>query len=151
MFYAAYLIVINKSVLRDMDNTKLTFYVLLFCALTLSAACALAGVTPQIGCASNYFNLAMLAFICTVLANVLLVAGIKRVGPVIVSIMGALSPFTAVVVGVLVFGEVITRSIFTGLVLVFASVILSVFAGQLDGHFKGFINRMTSHLGVKIK
>jgi len=149
--YAFYIVIVNKSVLKDMDNIKLTLYVLLFCGIFFMAAASASGTLQRMPGAAAWLKLTMLAFVCTVVANVTLVVGIKRVGSVIVSIMGALSPVTAVIVGILVFNEVVTRAIFSGLVLVFLSAFIVIFAGRLDRHMKVFINMSVGHLGIKVK
>ena len=151
LFYALYIIIVNQSVLKDMDSIKLTLYVLLFCGIFFTAAAAAFGSLIPLPGARAWFLLAMLAFVSTVVPNVLLVVGIQRVGSVIVSIMGALSPFTAVIVGMIVFGEVVTRAIFSGLFLVFTSVFIVIFSGRLDGHIKRIINKTVRHLGIKLK
>ena len=56
------------------------------------------------------------------LANMTLVQAIKRIGPTLTSIFGALEPLTAVVIGVAVFGEPFTAQGAAGILLIVAAV-----------------------------
>ena len=55
-----------------------------------------------------------------------LVKAIKRIGPTMTSILGALEPFTAVVIGILVFAEPFTGQGMAGILLIVASVTIVV-------------------------
>lgn len=55
-----------------------------------------------------------------------LVKAIKRIGPTLTSILGAMEPLTAVVLGILFFGERFTVTGAIGIVLVIAAVTIAV-------------------------
>lgn len=55
-----------------------------------------------------------------------LVRAIGNIGPTLTSIFGALEPLTAVVIGILVFGEPFTAAGATGILLIVAAVSLVV-------------------------
>ena len=58
-----------------------------------------------------------LAIIPTVVANITLVEGVKLIGSTMSAILGALEPLTAVVIGFLVFDEVLTPLRLVGILL----------------------------------
>ena len=55
-----------------------------------------------------------------------LVKAIKCIGPTMTSILGAMEPFTAVVIGILVFAEPFTGQGVAGILLIVASVTIVV-------------------------
>ncbi len=125
--YAVYMVIIEKSSLKTLPTETQTFYGMLasFCIFGVYFLVApffpalpnLQGI-PGI---SGFFWLAGLAFFCTFLAFWLIAVGIRYVGPAITAIVGALEPLTAVVVGILVFQEVLTPSMIFGIILILVS------------------------------
>lgn len=67
-----------------------------------------------------------LALPATAVSNMALVRAIGNIGPTLTSIFGALEPLTAVVIGILVFGEPFTAAGATGILLIVAAVSLVV-------------------------
>jgi drug/metabolite transporter (DMT)-like permease len=149
--YAVYIVVINTSLLKFMDNLKLNMYVILLSGLFFLFIGGLGGVLQAPGGFKACACIFMLALFATVVPNITLVVGIKKVGSIITSIMGAFSPVTAVLVGIFVFGESFTPAIAAGLSFVFASVFIIIFARPIDGHIKGILNLMLQHLGLRVK
>ena len=58
----------------------------------------------------------------TALSNMALVQAIKKIGPTLTSVFGAMEPLTAMVIGILAFGEPFTWMTAAGMVLVIAAV-----------------------------
>ena len=67
-----------------------------------------------------------IALPATAVSNMALVKAIKRIGPTMTSILGAMEPFTAVVIGILVFGEPFTLQGAAGILLIVAAVTIVV-------------------------
>lgn len=68
-----------------------------------------------------------LALPATAISNITLVKAVKLAGPTLTSLLGALEPLTAVLIGVFVFGEQFTTNSAWGIVLIVASVSLVLF------------------------
>ena len=58
------------------------------------------------------------AFKKTHIGNITLVQAIKNAGPTLTSILGAMEPLTAVVIGVFVFNELFTLNTLIGILLI---------------------------------
>lgn len=56
----------------------------------------------------------------------MVVASVKRIGSTITSILGALEPLTAVVVGCLLLGEPFTLSVAGGLALIIPAIVIII-------------------------
>lgn len=143
--YALYIIVVNKSQIR-VSSLKLTFYVLIFAALTVF----LTSFTSE----SNHIQLLttpeqwglglMLALVPTVLSLVLMVVSVHDIGSTPTAILGALEPVTALVISVLLFGELFTMRMAVGIVLILVAVTLVVMGKNI--HFNS-LTRVASPVG----
>ena len=131
--YAVYIVVVNQSSIR-MSSLKLTFYVLLFCLLSLLAySFASPDLHLQFPPSPRaWFFACWLGIVPTILSLVLMTIAVHEVGATPTAIMGALEPLTAVAIGVLVFGESFTMRLCFGIILVLSAVIIIV-AGK-DSH-----------------
>ena len=74
-------------------------------------------------------NILGLAIPATAVSNIALVKAIKAIGPTLTSILGAMEPLTAVLIGVLHFGESFTAAGIAGVVLSVAAVTIVVTQG----------------------
>lgn len=125
--YAIYIITVMKSRVAKMDSLALTFFILFFGALCfLAASLATTGRIDPIRTSEAWCNALMLAAVPTVFSNLMLVMAIKHIGSTMTSILGSMEPLTAVVVGVLRFGERFNFRSAAGLVLVLTAVILVI-------------------------
>lgn len=128
--YAVYIVAVNRiAAIRGMPTLQLTFYVLLFGIVIFAGGAVADGcfVVPhtllQWGCVAG------LAFFPTVLSFSLTNVAIKEIGSTAAAILGVFEPVTAVAIGVMVFGEVLTPRQIVGLVLVLGAV-TTVIAGD---------------------
>lgn len=124
--YAVYIIIVNKSNVRDLSPLLLNFYVLSIAAVIYAVQVAISGEFRMPLDAYEWTNALLLAAIPTVLSNLFLVKAIPLIGSTPTSIMGALEPLTAVVVGVIAFGELLTSASIIGIILVIGAVLLLV-------------------------
>ena len=128
--YAAYIIGVMKSRVASLDSVTLTFYVVALGALLFFLyALATEGI-ESVHRWSSWRDLVMLALVCTVLSDLLLVMAIKRVGSTLTSILGSMEPLTAVVVGVVYFDEHFDTSSVIGLILIIFAVILVILGAK---------------------
>lgn len=124
--YAVYIIGVMKSRAARLDSLVVAFYVLTFsAAMFLAYALATSGV-GVVHNWSNWRNLLLLALLPTVLSNFTLVRAIQRIGPTMTSILGSMEPLTAVLVGVVHFGEEFDLDAAAGLILVITAVIIVI-------------------------
>lgn len=133
--YAVYIVLLNRSRVR-MSSVKLTFYVLLVCvACNVTAAWLTPGGGLQgLPTLRSWLSALELGLLPTVLSLVLMAVAVQCVGSTPTAIMGALEPLTAVVIGILVFGEVLTPRLALGIVLILAAVVTIVAGRQLSVH-----------------
>lgn len=142
--YAVYIVVVNKSPLR-ISSLKLTFYVLFFGMLTILANSFITGLHVQMLTTPRMWMCAlMLALLPTVFSLVLMVISVHEIGSTPTAVMGALEPLTAVVIGVMVFGEQLTLRLSVGIVLILVAVIIIV-AGK--SFFPARVFHVVSYLG----
>ena len=125
--YAVYIVIVNQSSIR-MSSLKLTFYVLLICMLSLLAY---SFTSPDLRLMlppspRAWFFACWLGLVPTILSLVLMTISVHEVGATPTAIMGALEPLTAVAIGVLVFGELLTFRLAIGIVLILAAVLMIV-------------------------
>jgi drug/metabolite transporter (DMT)-like permease len=66
----------------------------------------------------------MLGLVPTVLSLIFMVKAVKIIGSTPTAILGALEPVTAVAIGVLVFGEILTGRLVAGIILILGSTVL---------------------------
>lgn len=124
--YAAYIVGVMRSRASKVDSIVLTFYVLAFGALLFFVyAMATSGI-EAVHSAASWRDLIILALLCTVLSDYTLILAIKRIGSTRTSILGSMEPLTAVVVGVLYFGERIDTTSVVGLLLVICAVVVVI-------------------------
>ena len=124
--YALYIIGVMKSRAAKLDSLVVAFYVLTFsAAMFLVYALSTSGI-GVVRTWSTWRSLLLLALLPTVVSNFTLVLAIQRIGPTMTSILGSMEPLTAVLVGVLHFGEQFSLDAATGLILVITAVIIVI-------------------------
>ena len=132
--YAIYIIGVNRSVLKDMPTVKLTFYVLLFGWSVFVVRLKFGIDLDVIDKPLLWANPFCLALFPTVISLVAMTKSIHYIGSTSAAILGALEPITALIIGVMVFGEKLTPRIILGIVLVLVAVTL-IIAGKPVANF----------------
>lgn len=109
----------------DMSAMKLSFYVLIVCAVSMvlfSLTSPERHLMPlATGCEWGYSL--MLAIVPTVFSLVSMGIAVRIIGSTPTAIMGALEPLTAVVIGLTVFHEALTVNLVAGILLILTAVI----------------------------
>ena len=103
--YTIYIVGVKKSRISRLDPMIQAFYVLLFSACFFLVYALSTTGAPLPGKWHLWQNLLLLALVPTVVSNLTLVLAIKEIGSTMTSILGSMEPLTAVLVGVLHFGE----------------------------------------------
>ena len=137
--YAVYIVGVNRSVLKKMDSSTLTFWALVFGSVLYvvrltgidaeAATFTFALQTPN-----NpwlWVNLVCLALFPTIISLVTMNLSIHYIGSTSAAILGALEPITALVIGVFVFGETLTPRITIGIIFILSAVTLLVAGKKL--------------------
>lgn len=131
-FYAVYIVVIKQADLSRLSSLLITFYAMLFCMVCLFLY---SFTSPELHIQlpptprAWFFN-CWLGLVPTVLSLEFMTIAVQRVGPTPTAIMGALEPLTAVAIGVIVFGELLTLRLCAGIMLILLGVMLIVLPRQ---------------------
>lgn len=124
--YAIYIVIINQYL--KMSALKVTFYSMLFCTITIlihSFFDSSLNIMPLVNF-NMWFYTIFLALVPTIISLLFLIKAIQLIGSTSASILGALEPLTAVLIGVYVFNEKITFWLVIGIVFILFGVILIV-------------------------
>ena len=134
--YAIYIVIINQYL--KISALKVTFYSMLFCTITIlihSSFDSSLNIMPLINF-NMWFYTIFLALVPTIISLLFLIKAIQLIGSTSASILGALEPLTAVLIGVYVFNEKITFWLVIGIVFILFGVLLIVLKDYIDKLFK---------------
>ena len=134
--YAIYIVIINQYL--KLSSLKVTFYSMLFCTITIlihSFFDSSLNIMPLVNF-NMWFYTIFLALVPTIISLLFLIKAIQLIGSTSASILGALEPLTAVLIGVYVFNEKITFWLVIGIVFILFGVILIVLKDYIDKLFK---------------
>ena len=128
--YATYIVGVNRSTVKDMEGRKMTFYVLLCSAILfyMNLVVRHGGAIDPIPNAGAWVRLLLLALLPTLLSDLALIYAIQMVGSTTTAILGCMEPLTAVVIGIVCFGERFGATQAVGVVVVLAAVTLVIMA-----------------------
>ena len=143
--YAIYLVTVNNvPLLRAQDNQKLTLYVLLSAGVFFLVNASLAEGFQPIGDVKSGGLLLSMALLPTLVSNLALVRAIKSIGSTLTSVLGAMEPLTAIIIGILVFDETVTGVMALGTLLILAAVTLIVLSPLLDQRIADRLKRLAN-------
>ncbi len=129
LFYALYMVIVNKSHLK-VSGFKLTFYSRLSISPTIISSLVKTYESFVIPSTTIFFNFLIFAFLTTVISSLCLVYAIKNIGSTPVAVLGALEPVVAVMVSVCMFNEKFTFNLLIGITLILLGVILNVISDR---------------------
>ena len=119
-FYALFIVIINRSkAIASIPNSILTFYALLAGTVFFLTRCALKGEELMAGLDGfmPWVNLIGLAVLPTIVSTAGLAVATRNIGATKASVLGVFEPITAILVGTVVFGEVLTPNIIAGILI----------------------------------
>lgn len=130
--YATYIVGVRKSKVHEMDSFKMTFYILMNCAIIffINVLVQDGGFSP-IPDIETALNLVMLALISTLVSDLTLIVAVQKVGPTTTAILGCMEPLTAVSIGVYFLGETCNMLQIIGIIVILFAVILTIIGTQL--------------------
>ena len=129
--YAAYIVGINQTRLKDVATLKITFYVLLF-GSSLFVVRLFIGDGLQLP--DKWYlwaNLLALAVFPTAISFLCTTAAIQYIGSTPAALLGVLEPVTAIFFGITVFGETLTVRDVCGIILIMMAVTIVVAGGSI--------------------
>lgn len=119
-FYALFIVIINRSkAIASIPNSILTFYALLAGTVFFLTRCALKGEELMAGLDGfmPWVNLIGLAVLPTIVSTAGLAVATRNIGATKASVLGVFEPITAILIGTVVFGEVLTPNIIAGILI----------------------------------
>jgi len=141
--YAVYLVLVSTvRRINQQNSQKLTFYVLMFSGAFFMLSTLQGGGLQIIPSASAGINLLLMATLPTLLSNLALVRSVKNIGSTLTSVLGAMEPLTAIIVGILVFDESLRGLMIVGIILILLSVSLIVLSPLLDKRIAERLQRL---------
>lgn len=128
--YAGYIVGVRMTRAVRINSTVLTCYVIgLGTVLYFIGALTTSGLR-LVADGYTWLIILGLALPATAISNITLVRAIKYAGPTLTSILGAMEPLTAVVIGVFVFKELFTLNSAIGIILILLAVSVVIFRKQ---------------------
>lgn len=124
--YGVYIVALNRPVLKKMNPSALTFWVLALSALFYILLALCRGTFHLSTDPSFLFDMTMLGVFSTVVSARLLVSAVQLVGSVSTSVLGTLEPITAIFIGIFVFHESFRMLNFIGFCMVVAAVLVVI-------------------------
>ena len=147
--YAVYLVLVSTvKRINQQNSQKLTFYVLMFSGAFFMLSTLQGGGLQIIPSASAGINLLLMASLPTLLSNLALVRSVKNIGSTLTSVLGAMEPLTAIIVGILVFDESLRGLMVVGIILILVSVSLIVLSPLLDKRIAERLQRLARNKPV---
>lgn len=147
--YAVYLVLVSTvRRINQQNSQKLTFYVLMFSGAFFMLSALQGGGLQIIPSASAGINLLLMATLPTLLSNLALVRSVKNIGSTLTSVLGAMEPLTAIIVGILVFDESLRGLMIVGIILILVSVSLIVLSPLLDKRIAERLQRLARNKPV---
>lgn len=123
--YSSYIVGVRKSCVSEINSTVLTTYIMGIGTMAFGIMGLLtSGVRIETE-STAWLNILGLALPATAL-----VIAIKRIGPSLTSILGALEPLTAIVIGIIWLEEPLTLPIVVGISLIIAAVTVVIIKGN---------------------
>ena len=128
---AFYLVTVNVSKsIRHLSETTITFYALSAGAIFFYVIRVLAdgdfSLLTGVDTAADWLNLIGLAIVPTMISMLTLAVSSRSIGPTKTSVLGVFEPLSAIMVGVLLFGEPITIQMTIGICICIAAVLFMI-------------------------
>lgn len=130
VFFAGYLLFMDKSGLNSIFPFKITFYTAIFSSLYLFIFGVISENLVFKMTFTGWFYTILVAMFVSFLANTFVTLGVKYVGPTVTSIVGLLEPITSIVLGMIFLDEPITLRNTIACALIFLGVLIVILAKE---------------------
>lgn len=125
--YGTYLVIFQRSTVKEVDSLVSTFWILLFTLLwCFIVVMVVQGELSSISSFQDAANLALLGIVPTLVSNLCLILAIRRIGSTYSAMLGSMEPVTAVTLGVLFLHEHLAILQCLGAALVLISIALII-------------------------
>lgn len=133
--FAAYYILMKRTRADKIEVVKFTTWIMIMCAVyfIIGGLIVDGGITLVHDCKLWLYILG-LALWSTMISNFTGVKAVRRIGPTLTSILGALQPLTAVILGVLFLDEHLGFRSIAGIVLILTAVLMVVTHQNMKKH-----------------
>lgn len=126
--FAAYYILMKKMKADKIEIVKFSTWMMIFCSIYFIIGSLITeGRLSIVTDTRSWLNLLGLGLWATMVSNFTGVKAVRRIGPTLTSILGALQPLTAVVLGVMFLDEHLSVTMISGMVLILAAVFIIIF------------------------
>lgn len=148
--YGVYVVYVRQSDVSRIESLPLAFYILTTggAIFAVYALCT-TGIELPRGGFSVWGNIVLLALVPTVVSNFMLILAVKSVGSSITAILGSMEPVTAVMVGILHFGEPFDVKYALGLMLILGAVCAVIWISRFGGSKKVAVESPVGRLSEK--
>ena len=127
--YSFYLVIVNRSKrIRNVSEHTITLYSLITGAILFATIRAVQGgsIHEGIDTLADCGNLIGLAIIPTMVSMLTIAISSRYIGPTKTAVLGVFEPLTAILIGTLMFGEVMTTKMAAGIAICVAAVVFMV-------------------------
>lgn len=125
--FAAYYLVMKQTKADKIEVVKFTTWIMLLSAVYfIICAFIFNGKLTVVTDFKGWLNILGLGLWATMVSNITGVKGIRRIGPTMTSVLGALQPVTAVILGVLFLGEHLYMRSMIGITIILVAVSIIV-------------------------
>ena len=133
--FAAYYIVMKRTKADKIEPVKFTTWIMLFSGLYfVIGGYVCEGQISIVTDGKSWLYILGLGLWSTMISNFTGVKAVRRIGPTLTSILGALQPLTAVVLGVIFLDEHLGLQTITGITLILIAVIMIVLHQRKKKH-----------------
>ncbi len=126
--YAIYMVAVNRSSIKELPSSTLTFYSIFFGLILYVILIAKDGGAYPLDNLTAWACVIGLALFPTILSILTMAVAIHDIGSTATAILGALEPLTGLLIGVAVFNERLTVLTAVGIVMILAAVMLLILA-----------------------
>lgn len=142
LMYAIYIVAVGRSAVSVMAPGKMTFWIILFgTSVFVVSTGFMTGLQPVPPTVSGWGDTLGVATVPTIVSILFINISIKHIGATYAAIIGALEPVTALLIGILVFGETFTTRIAMGALLIVLAVTLVVSGNRVINQVGKLVGR----------
>ena len=133
--FAAYYILMKRTRADKIEVVKFTTWIMIMCAVYfIIGGLIVDGGITLVHDGKLWLYILGLALWSTMISNFTGVKAVRRIGPTLTSILGALQPLTAVILGILFLDEHLGFKSIAGIVLILAAVLMVVTHQNMKKH-----------------
>lgn len=127
LFYAYYILIIANENIKKMNSFVLIFYISLFNSFILLAINIFMGKFEYNFTCKGIMSTVMVALIANLIGMVLFKSGLRFISATTAAILSTFEPITSLILGTLVFKEILSLNHIVGSMLIISSVIIIAF------------------------